>query len=135
LALNLDFQATKKLRLDAGFTYSKADDEMEWSFTERSLVIAKGGGGGPLANHAGSPGGMYAAQNYDNWELNNKIDGYSDLSYDQYQFTAGGTYNFTEQFYTNATFSYDIFDMGEEYVYGDEDGTAYYGYVGVGWTF
>ena len=72
---------------------------------------------------------------YDTTEQNNLIDSYSDLSYEQYQFTAGGTYNFTEAFYTTASFTYDIFDMGEEYVYGDEDGTAYYGYVGFGWTF
>ena len=78
---------------------------------------------------------MYASQNYDNWQLNNEIDGYSDLSYEQYQFTAGGTYNFTDAFYTTVSGTYDIFDMGEEYVYGDEDGTAYYGYVGFGWNF
>lgn len=78
---------------------------------------------------------MYASVNYDNWELNNLIDSYSDLSYEQYQLTAGGTYNFTETFYTKASFTYDIFDMGETYVYGDEDGKAYYGYVGFGWNF
>jgi len=78
---------------------------------------------------------MYAGQNYDNWQLNNEIDGYSDLSYEQIQLTAGATYNFTDTFYSKVSATYDVFNMGEEYVYGDEDGTAYYGYVGVGWTF
>ena len=117
---------------------------MNWNFTERSRVLSKSGPGPagpgsgaglPLADLSSSPPGMYAAQNYDNWELNNKIDGYSDLSYEQYQLTAGGIYNFTEAFYANATGTYDVFKMGEEYVYGDEDGKAYYGYAGVGWTF
>jgi hypothetical protein len=72
---------------------------------------------------------------YDTWVQNNEIVTYSDLSYEQYQITAGGTYHFTDSFYTKASFTYDIFDMGEEYVGGDEDGTAYAGYVGFGWTF
>ncbi|MDX2481113.1 MAG: GSU2204 family outer membrane beta-barrel protein, partial [Desulfuromusa sp.] len=72
---------------------------------------------------------------YDTEAQNNLMDEYSDLSYEQYQITAGGTYNFTEAFYTKASLTYDIFDMQEEFVYGDEDGTAYYGYVGVGWNF
>ena len=112
---------------------------MDWSFTERSRIMAKGGPntGDPLADNPGEAPvpGMYQAQNYDNWQLNNKIGGYSDLSYEQYQVTAGGTYNFTDSFYANVTGTYDIFDMGEEYIYGDEDGTAYYGYAGVGFTF
>lgn len=77
-------------------------------------------------------GGDY---NYDTWELNNRIDEYSDLSYEQYQMTVGGTYNFTETFYGNASFTYDIFDAKEEFVSDDEDGTAYYGYAGIGWRF
>ena len=77
-------------------------------------------------------GGAY---NYDSWDQNNLIDSYSDLSYEQYQLTLGGTYNFTTSFYTNASFTYDVFNMDEEYVYGDEDGTAFYGYLGFGWTF
>jgi hypothetical protein len=49
--------------------------------------------------------------------------------------TLGGTYNFTDAVYTTASFTYDIFEADEEYVYGDEDGTAYYGYVGFGVKF
>jgi hypothetical protein len=72
---------------------------------------------------------------YDTAVQNNLIDSYSDLSYEQYEFTLGGTYNFTKAFYTKTSFTYDIFDMQEEFVYGDEDGTAYYGYVGIGYNF
>lgn len=121
----MDVQATEKLQLNAGFVYNKAEDSWDWDFAERASLIMGGG-----------------AYNYDSWVQNNLIDSYSDLSYEQYQFTVGGTYNFTEAFYTTASATYDvfksdnhIFDSGEEYVYGDEDGTAYYGYVGVGWNF
>ena len=104
--------------LNAGFVYNKADDTWDWNFTERQSLVMGGG-----------------AYNYDSWVQNNLIDSYSDLSYQQYQFTAGGTYNFTSSFYANISATYDVFDMGEEYVYGDEDGTAYYGYAGIGWNF
>ena len=74
--------------------------------------------------------------NYDNTDgYNNLIDSYSDLSYGQYSTTVGGTYLFTDALYTTASFTYDIFESDEEYVYGDEDGKAYYSYVGVGYRF
>jgi len=111
-----------------------ADDDWKWTFKERSRVLAKNSGN-PLADNAGSPPGMYAAQNYDNWQLNKKIVNYSDLKYDQLILNIGGTYNFTDSFYTTASATYDMFNMDEEYVYGDEDGKSYYGYVGVGWSF
>ena len=77
----------------------------------------------------------FAKTSYDTDPQNDDIDEYSDLSYEQYQITMGGTYNFTEAFFTKASFTYDIFESDEEFVYGDEDGTAYYGYVGIGFTF
>jgi len=77
-------------------------------------------------------GGAY---NYDSWEQNNEIDNYSDLTYEQFQFTVGGTYNFTDTFYTTASATYDVFNMKDKYVYGDEDGKSYYGYAGIGWNF
>ena len=104
--------------MNAGLVYNKAEDTWDWNFAQRASLVMGGG-----------------AYNYDSWVQNNLIDSYSDLSYEQYQLTAGGTYNFTEAFYTTVSATYDIFDMQEEYVYGDEDGTAYYGYVGVGWNF
>jgi len=130
----MDYQATKKLQLNAGVTYNKAEDKWDWGpFTERATVLRKDNET-PI-NTSAAPPGPYAPVNYDTWEQNNNIDSYSDLSYEQYQFTVGGLYNFTETFFTRASFTYDIFDMKETYVYGDEDGTAYYGYVGFGWTF
>ena len=57
------------------------------------------------------------------------------MSYEQYQLTLGGTYNFTPTCYTTASVTYDVFDSGEGYVYGDEDGDAYYGYLGFGYRF
>jgi len=114
----VDVQATEKLQLNAGFVYNKAEDTWDWSFDERASLVMGGG-----------------AYNYDSVVQNNLIDGYSDLSYEQYQITTGGTYHHTESCYTTVSFTYDIFDMGETYVYGDEDGTAYYGYVGFGYNF
>ena len=73
--------------------------------------------------------------NYDDWELNNEIDSYSDLEYEQYSFTLGGTYNFTEAFYTTVSGTYDIFESDEEFVYGDEDGKSYSGYLAFGYNF
>ncbi|MCA1796999.1 MAG: hypothetical protein LC645_05575 [Geobacteraceae bacterium] len=79
--------------------------------------------------------GAYAAVNYDTWDQNNNIDSYSDLSYEQYSFTLGGTYNFTPAFYTTVEATYDIFESDEEYVYGDEDGDMLRGYVAIGYKF
>ena len=67
--------------------------------------------------------------------MNDDIDTYSDLSYEEYQFTVGGTYNFTPTCYTTAQLTYDVFESDEQYVYGDEDGSAYYGYLGFGYRF
>lgn len=119
-----DFQATEKLKLNAGITYNNAEDSWDWSFVERMAL-------GVVTIRGTTPVGTA----YDTSEQNNLIDTYSDLSYEQYQFTVGGTYDFTETFFTTASFTYDIFDAQETYVYGDEDGTAYYGYAGLGWRF
>ncbi len=120
-----DYQATKKLKINASFVYNKAQDDWEWTFYERASL-------GEVVIRSGA---LNAGAVYDTAELNNLIDSYSDLSYEQYQMTIGGTYAFTENVYAKASFTYDIFDMQEEYVYGNEDGTTYYGYVGLGWKF
>lgn len=80
-------------------------------------------------------GALNTGTTYDTTDQNNNIDSYSDLSYEQYQITVGGNYDFTETMFATASFTYDIFDAGETYVYGDEDGTSYYGYAGIGWRF
>jgi len=94
-----------------------------------------GSGTVPLAQNGLETPGPYASVNYDTWEVNNKIDGYSDLSYEQYSFTLGGTYNFTDALYTRVEGTYDIFYSDEKYVYGDEDGKAFSGYVAIGYKF
>jgi len=112
---------TKKLKLDAGVTYNKADFTWDWDFDARSSLTK-------LSNGADIGA-------YDTWVQNSGMDEYSDLAYQQYQITLGGTYNITEAVYVKVTGTYDIFDAAEEYVYGDEDGTAYSGYAAIGWTF
>lgn len=130
----MDYQATEKLKINAGITYNRAEDSWDWNFNERS-VVTREDNGAPLAD-ATNPTGAFSPQNYDTWDQNNQIDSYSDLSYEQYQVTLGGTYNFTDSFYTKASFTYDIFEADEDYLpYGDEDGEAYYSYVGLGWNF
>lgn len=89
----------------------------------------------PLSESGNEAPGAYASVNYDDWAMNNLIDSYSDLEYEQYQFNIGGTYNFTDAFYTTFQASYEIFEAEEEYVYGDEDGDAYSGYLAIGYKF
>lgn len=119
LALNANYQATEKLKLDAGITYNKAESSWEWEFPERD------------ASSFGAGAGAYDDSN----DVNNLIDTYSDLSYSEIQYNLQGTYSFTERFYTSAQVAYDVFDSDEEYVYGDEDGEVVTGMVSLGWIF
>ena len=120
VALSADYQATEKLKIDASFVYNYAGYSWDWDFQERMTMTSL----------SGAPLGAY-----NTWEQNNEIDSYSDLTYDQYQITVGGEYTFTDALYATASFTYDVFNSDEEYVYGDEDGKAYYSYVGVGYRF
>lgn len=90
--------------------------------------------GAPLAS-SDATSGPELAINYETWGQNNLIDEYSDLEYEQYEFTLGATYHFTDAFYTTVSCSYDIFESDEDYVYGDEDGKAYSGYLAFGYNF
>ncbi len=119
--------------MNAGFTYNLAKSSWDWNFSERASLLAENNSA-VLSDSALAPG-AYAGVDYDTWEQNNNIDSYSDLSYQQFQFTLGGTYNHTENCYTTASVTYDIFDSNEKYVYGDEDGDAYYAYLGFGYRF
>jgi hypothetical protein len=103
--------------LNAGITYNNAESSWKWEFGDRDVLLGAGG------------------TFYDTEGQNNLIDTYSDLSYTQIQYTAGGKYNFTDTFYTNAQLTYDDFNSDEEYVYGDEDGNIISGYLGFGWIF
>jgi hypothetical protein len=130
----MDYQATEKLKLNAGITYNNAEDSWDWNgFTERATVTREDNLT-PLNESSANPG-AYAPINYDTWDQNNNIDSYSDLSYEQFQVTVGGTYDFTPSCYTTASLTYDKFISDEEYVYDDEDGSAYYGYLGFGYRF
>jgi len=120
--------------LNAGFIYNKSEDSWDWKFTERAQVLALNSGT-PLSENGNESAAMYGSVNYDTWDMNNLIDGYSDLSYEQYEITLGATYNFTDALYTKVSGTYDIFESDEDYVYGDEDGKAISGYISVGYTF
>jgi len=63
------------------------------------------------------------------------VETYSDLEYSRLDLTAGGTYDFTERLYTSCSVTYSELDAEEEYVFGDEDGTAYFAFLGVGYRF
>lgn len=63
------------------------------------------------------------------------ITSYSDLHYQQAELSLGGTYRFTPQFYVAAEAAYELFMDKDPYVYGDLDGTAWRGYLGVGYNF
>ena len=63
------------------------------------------------------------------------VETYSDLEYQRIDLTVGGSYSFTERLYTTASLTYSDFDADEEYVFGDESGEAYYGYVSMGYRF
>ena len=111
---------------------------MDMSFTQRDSIYLEGADSSDPANALSLStveGTPTASVNYDNYVLNNKIDSYSDLEYEQYSFTLGGTYNFTDAFYTTVEGTYDVFESDEEYVYGDEDGKAISGYVAIGYKF
>jgi len=138
----MDYQATEKLQLNAGVVYNKSEDSWDWDFSERApmlreayidaddnLVAAS------VLKDVGVESGPLAAVNYDDYALNNQIDSYSDLEYEQYEFTLGATYHFTDAFYTNVSGTYNIFESDEEYVYGDEDGKSYSGYLAFGYKF
>ncbi len=84
-------------------------------------------GDGDSAKTVGTDGG---------WENRiGLVETYSDLEYSQLDLTVGGTYNFSERLYTTASLTFSDFDSDEEYVFGDESGDSYYGYVGVGYRF
>ncbi len=64
-----------------------------------------------------------------------RVENYSDLEYTQIDLSVGGTYNFSDRLYATASATYSDFDSDEEYVYGDESGSVYYGTLGVGYRF
>jgi predicted porin len=64
-----------------------------------------------------------------------KMTSYSDLHYTQTDLSFGGTYSFTPALYTSAQLAWQKFEDKDPYVYGDQDGTAWRGSVGLGYKF
>ena len=127
LSAAVDYQATEKLLLNAGVVYNKSEDSWDYDFGERPTLWFTPS---PTTNAGAAPN-----TGYDTWDQNDDMDEYSDLTYEQYEFTIGGTYKFTDKFYTTASATYNKFNSDEDYVSGDEDGEAYYGYLGFGYYF
>jgi hypothetical protein len=129
--LNADYQATEKLSLNFGVIYNNAEGTMDG--------IALNEPFDPYNNvdDPGLPGANYLlGRSYADFEGRiGLVEDYSDLEYQQIDVTLGGTYSFTDRLYTTAMATYRDFNSDEDYVYGDEDGTAYYGYLGVGYRF
>jgi hypothetical protein len=91
--------------------------------------------GGPLAGFY-NPDTATANTAGDGWESRIPlVTTYSDLEYSQLDLTVGGTYDFSERLYASASLTYSDFDADQVWVYGDESGESYYGYVGVGYRF
>jgi len=65
----------------------------------------------------------------------NVVTEYSDLHYVQTEISLGCTYQFTPALYTVAQAGWQKFEDKDPYVYGDQDGTAYRGNVGLGYRF
>jgi len=65
----------------------------------------------------------------------NSMTEYSKLHYQQVDLQVGGTYMFTPALYASAMAQYQMFEDKDPYVYGDLDGSAYRGYLGMGYKF
>ncbi|BCA78416.1 hypothetical protein AOP6_0203 [Desulfuromonas sp. AOP6] len=131
----MDYQATEKLRMNASAIFNLAKDSWDWRFSERATLSPEYNPDLVLADTGIETPGAYASVNYDTWELNNLITSYSDLEYTQYEFTLGGTYAFTDRLYTTASVTYEIFESDQMYVYGNEDGDVFRGYLALGYKF
>ena len=92
--------------------------------------------GGPLAAFYNPDTATPQVVGSEGWENRiGLVEDYSELEYTRIDLTIGGTYNFTDRLYTSANLTYSDFDADEDYVYGDESGSSYYGYAGVGYRF
>jgi len=118
LSVNADYTATEKLNLYASAMYS--DAKADWS----NLNISA-----PAYVTDAVVNELYS------FDAINVITTYSDLHYQQTDLSLGGTYQFSPTFYLTARADYQIFTDLDPYVYGDQDGTAYRGSLGVGYKF
>jgi len=121
-----DWQATDKLNLNGDLTYNLSEDTWDWSFSDRPVI---------QEFPVDTSGNFGEDPIYHTPEQNNKIDSYSDLEYDTLEWNFGGTYNVNDSCYVKANVGAEYFMQDQEYVYGDEEGDVYRGYVGFGYTF
>ena len=130
--MNANYQATEKLALNFGIVYNHAESGME-SISHVAPFDATG----TLAGFYNADGDSSKTVGTDEgWENRiGLVENYSDLEYTQIDLTVAGQYDFTERLYTTASLTYSDFDSDEEYVYGDESGSSYYGFVGVGYRY
>lgn len=118
LSLTADFDVSEELDLYANLGFS--DATAEW--TDLNLT---------------TPGYVtdIVVQNLYTFEGMNGMTEYSKLHYQQIDLQVGGTYAFTPALYASAMAQYQMFEDKDAYVYGDLDGTAYRGYLGMGYKF
>jgi len=118
LSLTADFEVSDNLDLYANLGFS--DAKAEW--TGLNLT---------------TPGYVtdVVMVNLYSFEGTNVMTEYSKLHYQQVDLQVGGTYNFTPSLYASAMAQYQMFEDKDPYVYGDLDGTAYRGYLGLGYNF
>lgn len=128
LSLGANYAASDKLNLYLNAIYNLAEAEMDGVYltTDNSNLTPDT----TLAENAA------LIKYYTNFEGRiAKVENYSDLEYTQIELALGGQYDFSEEFYMTAQAGVDFFDDAEEYVYGDQDGTVYSGYLGFGYKF
>jgi len=124
------------LKLNFGATYNHAEGGMDSISLTAPFAPTSGT---PLAgfyNPGPTPGPPLTPVPSSGWEARIPlVKNYSDLEYTRIDLSVGGTYSFNERLYATASLTFSDFDADEEYVYGDESGSSYYGYTGVGYRF
>lgn len=118
ISLTADVAATDKLVLFASALYNASEAEMK----NLSLQFPEG------------TTSISVLALYDVTQMTN-VENYSDLEYEQIEVNLGGTYAFTDTLSLAAKAGYQLFGDNEPYVYGDQDGDAYYGNLGVAYRF
>lgn len=117
VSLAADYQATEKLNLNAGLLYS--DAEVQWTnlnLTAPSII---------------DDPSVFVLYTFDIGHMTR----YSDLRFKQTEVNLGAKYQFTPALYVAANAGVQWFIDDAPYVYGDQDGTAYRGSVGLGYKF
>lgn len=115
--MTADYQATDKLNLNGGLLYS--DAQSQWknlNLTAPSVI---------------DDPSVFALYTFDIGHMTR----YSDLRFKQAELSLGGKYQFTPALYMTASAGVQGFIDEDPYVYGDMDGTAYRGSMGVGYKF